>query len=61
MGIMKLYADGVHIWTRELRTSGEIMKLPSGYKADFFQIEVQARVRVFSIEIASSAKELKQI
>lgn len=60
-GLFRLYADGVHVYTRELRTSGEIMKLPSGYKADFFQIEIQARVRVFSVEVASSAKELKQI
>lgn len=60
-GLVRLYADGRHVWTRELRTSGEIMKLPSGYKADYWQVEIEARVRVFSIEIASSAKELRQV
>ena len=60
-GLVRLYADGVHVFTREIRTSGEMMKLPSGYKASFWQVEIEARVRIFSIEMGSSAKELKQI
>lgn len=60
-GLFRLYADGDHIYTREIRSSGEIMKLPSGYKADFWQFEIEARVRIFSVEVASSAKEMKQI
>ena len=60
-GLFRLYADGNLIFTREIRTSGELMKLPSGYKADFWQFEIEARVRIFSIEVASSAKELKTV
>ncbi len=60
-GLFRLYADGVHVFTREIRTSGEIMKLPSGYKAHYWQFEIEARVRVFSVEMASSAKEMSKV
>jgi hypothetical protein len=57
-GLVRVYADGVLRFTRELRTSGELMRLPSGFKATYWQIEVEARVRIKSIEIATTAKEL---
>jgi hypothetical protein len=57
-GLIRVYCDGVLRFTRELRTSGEIMKLPSGFKATYWQIEVEGRVRIKSIEIATSSKEL---
>lgn len=60
-GLFRVYADGVHVFTREIRTSGEIMKLPSGFKAHYWQVEIEARVRVFSVEVASSAKEMRQV
>jgi hypothetical protein len=57
-GLARIYADGVLKWTREMRSSGEIMRLPSGFKATYWQVEIEARVRVKSIELATSAKEL---
>jgi hypothetical protein len=60
-GLVRFYADGNHIWTRELRTSGEVMRLPSGYKAEFVQVEIEARVTVLSIQLASTAKELVRV
>jgi hypothetical protein len=60
-GLIRVYCDGVLRFTRELRTSGEIMKLPSGFKATYWQIEVEGRVRIKSIEIATSAKELIRV
>lgn len=57
-GLVRVYADGVLRFTRELRTSGELMRLPSGFKATYWQIEVEAHVRIKSIEFATSAKEL---
>jgi hypothetical protein len=60
-GLLRIFADGRHIATREIRTSGEIMTLPSGYKAVFWQFEVEARVRVISVNIASSPKELRRV
>lgn len=57
-GLLRVYADGVHVYTKELRTSGQVFRLPSGFKAQYWQFEVNARVSVRSIEIASTVKEL---
>lgn len=60
-GLVRVYADGVHRFTRELRESGEFFRLPSGFKATFWQIEIEARVQIESIEIATTAKELGSV
>ncbi|HEY7821480.1 MAG TPA: hypothetical protein VIG24_01530, partial [Acidimicrobiia bacterium] len=60
-GLIRVYADGVLRFTRELRESGEFFRLPSGFKATFWQIEIEARVRVDSVEIASTARELGSV
>lgn len=60
-GIARVYADGVLKFTRELRTSGAMFRLPSGFKAQFWQVEVEARVKIMSIEIATTAKELGSV
>jgi hypothetical protein len=57
-GLIRAYADGNLVWTRELRVSGELMRLPSGFKADFWQIEVESILDIQSIQWATSAKEL---
>lgn len=57
-GLVRVYADGRLVVTRELRTSGEIMRVPSGFKAEFWQFEIEARVKVTGLEWATSAKEL---
>lgn len=57
-GIFKAYADGVLVMVRELRRSGTQFRLPSGFKADFWQFEVEARVQVDVIQVATSSKEL---
>jgi hypothetical protein len=60
-GLARVYADGVLKFTRELRTSGEMMRLPSGFKGTFWQVEIEARVKVNSIEIATTALELGSV
>lgn len=57
-GIVRVYADGVLRFSRELRSTGEFMRLPSGFKAQFWQIEIEGRVQVSEIEAATTAKEL---
>lgn len=57
-GLVRVYADGNLVMTRELREDGEFMRLPSGFKAQHWQVEVEARVRVNEIEFATTAKEL---
>ncbi|MGZ6387887.1 MAG: LamG domain-containing protein [Ktedonobacterales bacterium] len=60
-GLFRVYADGVLKMCRELRTSGEIFKLPSGFKADYWQFEFESRVKLLSFQVAGSARELAKV
>jgi hypothetical protein len=57
-GIFRVYCDGVLRFSRELRTSGEEFRLPSGFMAEEWQFEIEARVIVTDIQIASTSREL---
>ncbi len=57
--LMRVYADKKHIATRELRESGELIRLPSGFKAEYWQFEFEGRVNISECLIASSVKELQ--
>lgn len=56
--IVRVYGDGKLVLTHELRKSGELHRLPSGYKAAFWQVEFEARVKIKSFQMATSVKEL---
>jgi hypothetical protein len=60
-GIVSVYANGVLVMCRELVASGELMKIPSGFKADYWQVGIQANVNVMSVQIATSDRELKKV
>lgn len=60
-GLVRVYANGALVCTRELRSSGELMRLPTGFKSAFWQFEIEARVKVFNIEAATSVKELSSV
>lgn len=60
-GLFRFYADSKLIATREIRTSGEMFRLPSGFKASYWQFEIEARVHVTSVQMATSAKELASV
>lgn len=57
-GLLRLYADKRHVLTYELRESGELIRPPSGFKAEFWQFEVEARVEISQIQMAATVKEL---
>lgn len=57
-GIVRVYADDRLVYSREIRTSGEFFRLPSGFKATWWQVEIESRVQINNIEVATSAKEL---
>lgn len=57
-GLARVYADGILRFTREIRRDGDLFRLPSGFKAQNWQIEIEARVKILKIEFATSAKEL---
>lgn len=59
--LLRVYADGNLIVTREVRKSGEVMRFPSGFKADYWQVEIETRVAINSIELASSPRELASV
>lgn len=60
-GLFRAYADEVLVMVREIRVSGEQFRLPSGFKADFWQFELEARVEIQNVQIATSAAELASI
>ncbi len=60
-GIMRVFADGNLVTTREIRTSGQILRILSGFKADTWQFEFTARVFITNAKVATSVKELGMI
>lgn len=60
-GVIRFYANDRLIATREVRRSGDQMRLPSGFKADYWQVEFEGTVHVHSIQVATSAKELRAV
>lgn len=60
-GLVRVYADGVLRFTREIRVSGEAMRLPSGFKALDWEIEIEGNVKVTSVEVATSMRELRSV
>jgi hypothetical protein len=61
LGLVRIYADGRLVNTREIRKSGELMRIKSGYKAVFWQWEIEAQVNVTGLHVATSVKELREI
>ena len=53
----KLYADGVLKHTQPV-TSGDTFRLPSGYKANEFEVEISGTVSVNEVCVYESAEEL---
>lgn len=60
-GVIKIYADRVLVLERDFPAkSGETVRIPSGFKADLWSVELTARVRVDSWQLAASVKDLAQ-
>jgi hypothetical protein len=57
-GILRVYADDELYTTRELRRSGELLRIYSGEKVEAWQFEVEGRVAVSNLQVATSVKEL---
>jgi hypothetical protein len=57
-GIIRVYADDELFTTRELRTSGELLRIYSGEKVEAWQFEIEGRVTVSNLQVATSVKEL---
>ena len=62
--VFNLYAgpNGQHkVFTRNLIDTREIFRLPSGFKSFDWQCEIIARVPIYSIELATTMRELKGV
>ena len=51
------YVNGVPRYTRKLKNS-EPFRLPSGFRGDEFEVEVEGKMPIHSIELATSMGEL---
>jgi hypothetical protein len=57
-GIVRVFADG-NLWTtREIWEDGEILRIYSGTKTEEWQFEVESRVHIENIQVATSVAEL---
>jgi hypothetical protein len=57
-GILRVFADG-NLWTtREIWEDGEILRIYSGTKTEEWQFEVESRVHIENIQVATSVAEL---
>jgi hypothetical protein len=60
-GTVEVYADGVLRFTRTLTTSGQLMRMPSGFHASFWQIEFTTSLKILSVQMATSVAELRDM
>lgn len=56
---IKLYGNGKLRWAGAIRSETPV-RLPSGYKADTWEVEVSGSLSVFSVVVAETASELDQ-
>lgn len=59
-GFIRVFAGGDLVTVREIRRTNEILRIASGYKHETWQIEVEARIPISSIQLGSSIKALAQ-
>jgi len=60
-GVVRVYGDGVLKHTKNLTASGEIIRLPSGFKADFWQLEFETYLNIYSVQVGTSVKALRSV
>lgn len=58
-GLVRMYADDVLVMTKEFREPGEVLRPPSGFKANFWQFEIESNVKVTAAAMATSVRELR--
>lgn len=57
----KVYANRTLIYDEEVPRNGRPIRLPSGFKSDVWQFEIRARAPIYSLHVASTVKELRQV
>lgn len=59
--LLSVYADDRLVLVREIIESGELINLPSGFKATYWQFEFEGQVQLLEFGFATSIKELQGI
>lgn len=59
--LIYIYADKRLVLVREILQSGEVFKIPSGFKAHYWSAKLVGQVTVRDFEIATSTKELQLV
>jgi hypothetical protein len=59
--LLRVYAGGTLVATREIQKSGELIRLPSGFKEERWQFELEGRVVVTNFQVATTAEELRLV
>lgn len=57
----RVLADRRVVYDQVVPKNGRPVRLPSGFKADIWQFEIRARAPVYSLHVASTARELKGV
>lgn len=60
-GIVRVYLDEKLWTTREIRKNGELLRILSGAKGEQWQFEIEGRVNVSNLQVATSVKELATV
>jgi hypothetical protein len=60
-GIVRVYGDGAVFTTREIRNNGELLRILSGQKYEFWQWEFEGVVKISNMQTATSVKELMTV
>lgn len=60
-GYVRVYADDQLVTVRELRTSGELLRILSGFKAETWQWEFEGRINIANMQAATTVKELSGV
>lgn len=59
--VFRYYANNILRFTRPLVKSGEQFRLPSGFKTDFVQFELEGQLMIYNMQIATSPHELREV
>ena len=58
--LFRYYANGKLRFTRPVVKSGQQFRLPSGFRTEFVQFELAGELMIFNMEVATSARELRE-
>jgi len=58
---LKVFADRRVVYDQQVPRNGRPVRLPSGFKADIWQFELRGRAPIYSLHVASTMKELRNV